>query len=503
MSQRKLGTILSYLNIFLSNTISLIYTPYMLRMLGQSEYGIYGTAQSFISYLSILSFGIGGAYIRYNAKYRVKNDKEGEKKLNGMFLVIFSILALLVFVVGSILVFAVGGLVRNTYTSTELFKLRVVMMLLVINMCVTFIFNVAMMALNAYEKFIFIRAVLLINTIITPIINVIALRNNGKSITITAITLCLSILSYLCFYVYAKNEINLEFTFKGFDKEVMIDLFIFSSYLFVNSITDQITFSTDSIVLSAVHGTKAVAIYTVGANFRGYFQSFSGSVSSVFAPQVNTMIASKMDLEDVNDLFIRISRVQFYIVSLILIGYTFVGKPFIMLWAGSNYADAYLIGLLLILSVFVPAFQNLGVEIQKALNKHKARSVVYFFVALINILLTIVLAREYSGIGAAYATLICMFAGNVIFMNLYYNFGIGLNMIRYWKSILSILPGFILPAFAGFMYCNIFRITNLLSVLFAAVFITLVFVLSIWFFSMNEYEKQLIKKPIKKIFKRA
>ena len=264
MSQRKLGTILSYLNIFLSNTISLIYTPYMLRMLGQSEYGIYGTAQSFISYLSILSFGIGGAYIRYNAKYRVKNDKEGEKKLNGMFLVIFSILALLVFVVGSILVFAVGGLVRNTYTSTELFKLRVVMMLLVINMCVTFIFNVAMMALNAYEKFIFIRAVLLINTIITPIINVIALRNNGKSITITAITLCLSILSYLCFYVYAKNEINLEFTFKGFDKEVMIDLFIFSSYLFVNSITDQITFSTDSIVLSAVHGTKAVAIYTVG-----------------------------------------------------------------------------------------------------------------------------------------------------------------------------------------------------------------------------------------------
>ena len=201
MSQRKLGTILSYLNIFLSNTISLIYTPYMLRMLGQSEYGIYGTAQSFISYLSILSFGIGGAYIRYNAKYRVKNDKEGEKKLNGMFLVIFSILALLVFVLGSILVFAVGGLVKNTYTTTEVFKLRVVMMLLVINMCVTFIFNVVMMALNAYEKFIFIRAVLLINTIITPIINVIALRNNGKSISITAITLCLSILSYLCFYV--------------------------------------------------------------------------------------------------------------------------------------------------------------------------------------------------------------------------------------------------------------------------------------------------------------
>ena len=118
-------------------------------------------------------------------------------------------------------------------------------------------------------------------------------------------------------------------------------------------------------------------------------------------------------------------------------------------------------------------------------------------------ILTIIFARKYSGVGAAYATLICMFAGNVIFMNLYYNYGIGLNMIRYWKSILSILPGFILPAFAGFMYYNIFKITNLLSVLFAAIFITLVFMLSIWFFSMNDYEKQLIKKPIKKIFKRS
>ena len=51
--------------------------------------------------------------------------------------------------------------------------------------------------------------------------------------------------------------------------------------------------------------------------------------------------------------------------------------------------------------------------------------------------------------------------------------------------------------------CNIFKITNLLSVLFGAILITLVFMLSIWFFSMNDYEKQLIKKPIKKIFKRA
>ena len=75
MNQRKFGTILSYVQIIVSNTISLVYTPYMLRVMGQSEYGIYGTANSFISYLSVLSMGVGGAYIRFNAKCRVNNDK--------------------------------------------------------------------------------------------------------------------------------------------------------------------------------------------------------------------------------------------------------------------------------------------------------------------------------------------------------------------------------------------------------------------------------------------
>ena len=64
-NQRKAGTILSYVYLFLSNTISLLYTPINLNMLGQSEYGLIATANSLTSYLSLLSMGIGGSYIRF------------------------------------------------------------------------------------------------------------------------------------------------------------------------------------------------------------------------------------------------------------------------------------------------------------------------------------------------------------------------------------------------------------------------------------------------------
>lgn len=79
----------------------------------------------------------------------------------------------------------------------------------------------------------------------------------------------------------------------------------------------------------------------------------------------------------------------------------------------------YWIGLLLMISVYVPCFQNIGLEIQKAKNMHKARSVVYFLIAIVNIIITIPLSLLYGGIGAAFATCLCMFIGTVIFMNIY------------------------------------------------------------------------------------
>lgn len=499
MNQRKAGTLLSYLHILIANTVSIIYTPYMLRMMGQSEYGLNGTAASFISYLSILSFGIGGAYIRFNTRYRAANDREGEKQLNGMFLTVFSCLALLVMIGGFICVLLAGRLVENTFTASELFKLRIILILLTINMMITFVFNVVMMALQSYEQYLVLRIVSLVTCVVNPVINIIALKLGGRAIAITAISLLISILCYVFYYFYARKAIHLEFSFKGFRKDVLKEVFVFSGFLFLNSITDQITFSTDNIVLSAVSGTSAVAIYTVGAQFKNYFQQFSTSVSSVFAPSVNLMVAKNQPLKELDELFIRIGRIQFYVVSLVLIGYISIGKSFISLWAGEDYINAYYVGLALMLSVCIPSFQNVGLEIQKAVNKHKARSIAYFCVALLNVSLTIPFAQRWGEIGAATATLVTTFFGYVVFMNYYYWKYIGLNIPLFWKSILSMVPGYVLPMVVGLLINRYWIISSYIEVLLAAIVLSIVYICSIWGLSMNSYERTLLKKPIKRI----
>ena len=88
VNQLKAGVILTYIQLIVGNIISIIYTPIMLRILGQNEYGLYNLSSSTISYLGLLSFGFGSAYIRYYSKYKVENNKNEIKKLNGMYILL-------------------------------------------------------------------------------------------------------------------------------------------------------------------------------------------------------------------------------------------------------------------------------------------------------------------------------------------------------------------------------------------------------------------------------
>ena len=78
-SQLKIGIVLNYINIGLGNLIPIFYTPIMLKLLGQSEYGLYKLSSSVTSYLSLMSLGIGSAVTRYLIKYKTQGDKKEEE----------------------------------------------------------------------------------------------------------------------------------------------------------------------------------------------------------------------------------------------------------------------------------------------------------------------------------------------------------------------------------------------------------------------------------------
>ncbi|HEY0045751.1 MAG TPA: oligosaccharide flippase family protein, partial [Flavobacterium sp.] len=79
MSQLKKGAMLSYVSIILTTTIGLMMTPFIIRTLGDSEFGLYTLIGALVSYFGIMDFGLNNTIVRFIARYRAKKDKEGEE----------------------------------------------------------------------------------------------------------------------------------------------------------------------------------------------------------------------------------------------------------------------------------------------------------------------------------------------------------------------------------------------------------------------------------------
>lgn len=140
----------------------------------------------------------------------------------------------------------------------------------VIQFVITFLFNTTAMTIQAYERFVFIRLCLIIACVLQPCINLLLLYHGGNVVTISVATLVISFLTYVVYYCYAKKVLDLKYKFDNFDKNLFKNIFVFSAFLFLNTITDQLTFSTDNIILGIFSGSIMVAIYSVGSNFKNY-----------------------------------------------------------------------------------------------------------------------------------------------------------------------------------------------------------------------------------------
>jgi len=502
VNQLKAGAILSYISMGLGYVISIIYTPIMLRLLGQSEYGLYNLVNSVVSYLGLLNFGFGSAYVRYYSRYKVKDDEENISKLNGMFLIVFSIIGIIAILAGSVLVFNTESIFGDKLTVKELSTAKVLMAIMVFNIALSFPASVFKSYITANEEYIFQKILQMVRIVIGPFVTLPVLLMGYKSIGMVVTTTLVTVSIEISNVIFCFKRLKMKFSFRRFDYSLMKEMTIFSSYIFINMIVDQINWNVDKFILGRFRGTVAVAIYGLAAQLNSYYLFISTAISSVFIPRVNRMVAIDNDNEKLTDLFTKVGRIQFIILSLVCSGLIFFGQPFINMWAGTNYSEAYPITLLLIVPVTIPLIQNLGIEIQRAKNMHQFSSWLYFFVAVGNLILSVPLAKVYGGIGAATGTAISLIVGNILIMNLYYHNRVGLNMKYFWREIFKLIKALFPPIFVGILMYIFIDLYNILKFLTYGLIYVVVYILSIWFLGMNNYEKNLIRKPLIKIIKK-
>lgn len=502
-NELKSGAILSYLSLFLSTFIQILYTPIMLRLLGQSEYGLYTLANSVIGYLGVLDFGLGNAIVRYTAKYRALNDKQGEENLNGMLIIVYSIIAAMVIGAGYIIVNNVEHIFSNSLSIKEQSTMKILIMIMVVNLAISLPFGIFGAIVTAYERFTFQKVLSILRSIVNPFIMLPLLFMGYKSVGMIVATTVINIV-YICVNMYyCFKVLNIKIKINNIEFSLFKEIFGYSFYVFLNMIVDKIYWSTDQLILGVVSGTTMVSIYAIGSQINAYYMQFSTAISGVFLPRVTQMIIKNVSNKELSDLFIKIGRIQYLILTFIMMGFVTIGKEFIYLWAGYGYESSYYIVLAVMIPLTIPLIQNLGITILQAKNMHKFRSNLYIVIALINLIISIPLAKLFGGFGCALASGICFFIGNGLIMNVYYYKKVNIDILSFWKNIIRMSIPVVLSLILSSTINSFIVFTGISALIIKGLIFTLIFIPLMWFIGMNNYEKELIISPFKKVYDRV
>lgn len=492
MNERKIGIVISYINVILHSVVGFIYVPLLLYYIGKSEYGLYQLIGSFIAYFSIMDFGLTAAVVRFYSKYKALNDERGMENILAVAARGYSIIALIMFIIGVICYINFDFIFSTSMTIAELSTSKKLFLLLLFNIVITLLTMMFRAVINANEKFLFLKGTETFQMILQPVLVLLILQEYPSAVAVAVVQTVLNIFLIIvrCYYCFVKLKIKIKFYY--FDKQLFNDIKKLALSVFIVILIDQVFFKTNQIILGIVSGTNAVAVYSIASLIYMNYMALSTAISGVYLPHITEIIAQNESLKKLSELFIKIGRWQYYLLALVASGFIIFGRDFINIWAGSDFEEAYWITLLIIIPFTIDLIQNIGLSIMQAQNRYDFRAKVYFVMGIFNLCLAIPLAREYGGTGCAFATGLSMLLGNGLIMNWYYLKITKLDIFRFWKEIGKISIYIVCLTFIGFVFYNFTKIDSIIDFVIGIVIYTAVYASVVYKLCMNDREKRKI-----------
>jgi O-antigen/teichoic acid export membrane protein len=473
--------------------------PILLKSLGKSNYGLYQLIGSIIAYMAVFDFGLSSTITRYYSKYLVMKDEKGKENILAITLILYGLLTILLVIVGLFIYISLDRIFSKSLTQTELFLAKKMFIILIINMMITIPANIFISIINAYEKFVFLKLLNMMQTVLGPIAIVLILHIYPSALYLVIIQALLNLAIIITRMYYCLKVLNVRIRLHNWDKQLVNELFVFAFFVFLTAVMDQIFWKTDQIILGVFVGTSSVAVYAIASQLLMNYMLISTTISGTFLPQITKMVASEVTDNVLSNLFIKIGRLQFLILSCTVTGFALFGKQFLLLWVGDAYSDAYYIILLIIIPFSVDLIQNIGLSIMQAKNLYSFRAKVFFAIAIVNIVMSIPLAIYFEGIGCAIASAISYFLGNILVMNLYYQKKVKIDIIAFWGEIYKISIPLFMVFFLGVVINHICHGNSILNLLLKIIIYISFYFILMFKFAMNEYEKSIISSLIYKI----
>lgn len=502
---RKIGVVLSYLLMIFEVLSTLLLTPFILRTLGQAEYGVFKLSAAVTAYMLLLDLGVGNAVTRYVAKFKVEGNIEQSRKFLGIATIYYASIAILAIAIGAILIMIFPTAFAKGLSEYETVLGQKLLGITMLNAAVTLGSAAYNNVILAYEKFVISKGTSIINIIIKISFTYLALKCGMGSIGIVLVNFITTVLCRGFFVLYVLFGLKLIPKFKGIEIGFVKEIVLYSSFILLQMIATQLNSTIDQILIGALVTSSSVvlAVYSVGTQIVQYYQSIGSAFTGVLMPGIVKMVEEKAGSQKLTNEMIRIGRIIFMVLAFVLGGFLVLGRDFIILWAGQENSQSYIVAIILMTAYLFILTESIGTQILWAMNQHREQAILKIVIVLLNIVLTVFLIRINPLIGATIGTFISLVLGDIVVMNIIFVKKIGINLFYYYREIFKgIVPCLFISTIIGFI-SNTLISGGWGALIFNIAVMCVVYAVTMLMFGLNKYEKKLIISIAQKIFKKS
>ena len=144
------------------------------------------------------------------------------------------------FLIGLGLYFNVAVLFDATMNAEDLYKIRVMMLLMVFNIAFTFPMSIWGAIITAYENFVFQKLVNIARIILTPLVMILLLSMGYKAIAMVVVITLFNVATLCINAWYCKYRLDIKVKFARFKWGFLKEVSVYSFWIFLNAIMDRI-----------------------------------------------------------------------------------------------------------------------------------------------------------------------------------------------------------------------------------------------------------------------
>lgn len=432
-TQARRGAIYNYANLLLINVIGLVLTPYIIRSLGPSQYGLYVLITALIPYFALLDLGMGKTVTRFVAYHRARNDAEGEARFLTTASRIYILVVTLMLLLGALTYFNIDRIWGSNFNTAELDDIRAMMIVTIATQAIIIPGNIFTAICNGCGLFAFPRGIQPIKYAVRALCIATLLFVGEKALAIIAVDAILNIVVVALTFCHVKRHIGRKRIFSR-QATKSRPILQYSGWIALYAITCTFQWNIAQIIAGTSSDAATVGIMGVGILLGNMFGYFAETINRMTIPHATRFVSKNPTPQEVTTEMSRIGRIVAIPQLGILGGFVVFGQDFVTLWAGDLYHEAYHIALIMMGTWLIQLTQDYGNSLIEAKGRVRIMSIVNFISIFAGVIAAYLVAPRWGVMGLA-----CSLAGGTLLAtlscNIYYRLYLRLNTVEYFKRV--------------------------------------------------------------------